>query len=203
MHLVFLELDTHRHHLDFKILDENNNKVIPRTFYLQLLNKDQEYIRQWNQNLSRFKPFSTTRTSGILVKKINWNWSLFSRWNWGPQTGDEKKEKIKHNHRYSRRRLNYLSSDRRRGLYPSICQRCWPARWRCLRRAWGSSFPFNGRHTKIFQGSNGEARKIWCHYATCPKQVRQYSRYHFTGNVGRRHLAHWISQSIARKGKIS
>ena len=46
MHLVFLELDTHRHHLDFKILDENNNKVIPRTFYLQLLNKDQEYIRQ-------------------------------------------------------------------------------------------------------------------------------------------------------------
>ena len=39
MHLVFLELDTHRHHLDFKILDENNNEVIPRTFYLQLLNK--------------------------------------------------------------------------------------------------------------------------------------------------------------------
>ena len=39
MHLVFIELDTHRHHLDFKILDENNNKVIPRTFYLQLLNK--------------------------------------------------------------------------------------------------------------------------------------------------------------------
>ena len=39
MHLIFLELDTHRHHLDFKILDENNNEVIPRTFYLQLLNK--------------------------------------------------------------------------------------------------------------------------------------------------------------------
>ena len=32
MHLVFLELDTHRHHLDFKILDENNNEVIPKTF---------------------------------------------------------------------------------------------------------------------------------------------------------------------------
>ena len=31
MHLVFLELDTHRHHLDFKILDENNNEIIPRT----------------------------------------------------------------------------------------------------------------------------------------------------------------------------
>ena len=39
VHLVFLELDAHRHHLDFKILDENNNEVIPRTFYLQLLNK--------------------------------------------------------------------------------------------------------------------------------------------------------------------
>ena len=40
-HLVFLELeDIHRPHLDFKILDENNNKVIPRTFYLQLLNKE-------------------------------------------------------------------------------------------------------------------------------------------------------------------
>ena len=46
MHLVFLELDTHRPHLDFKILDENNSEVIPRTFYLQLLNKDHEYIRQ-------------------------------------------------------------------------------------------------------------------------------------------------------------
>ena len=40
MHLVFLELDTRRLHLDFKILDENNNEVIPRTFYLQLLNKE-------------------------------------------------------------------------------------------------------------------------------------------------------------------
>ena len=39
MHLVFLVLDTHRPHLDFKILDENNNKVLPATFYLQLLNK--------------------------------------------------------------------------------------------------------------------------------------------------------------------
>ena len=39
MHLVFLELDTHRSHLDFKILDENNNEVIPRRYYRQLLNK--------------------------------------------------------------------------------------------------------------------------------------------------------------------
>ena len=40
-HLVFLELeDMHQPHLHFKILDENNNEVIPRTFYLQLLNKE-------------------------------------------------------------------------------------------------------------------------------------------------------------------
>ena len=39
IHLVFLELDTHRPHLDFKILDENNNEVIARTLYLLLLNK--------------------------------------------------------------------------------------------------------------------------------------------------------------------
>ena len=37
--LVFLELDTHRPHLDFKILDENKNEVVPRTFYVQPLNK--------------------------------------------------------------------------------------------------------------------------------------------------------------------
>ena len=40
MHLVFSELDTIRPHLNFKILDENNNGVIPRTFYLQLLSKE-------------------------------------------------------------------------------------------------------------------------------------------------------------------
>ena len=31
IHLVFLELDIDQPHLDFKILDENNNEVIPRT----------------------------------------------------------------------------------------------------------------------------------------------------------------------------
>ena len=40
VHLVFSELDIDQPHLDFKILDENNNEVIPRTFYLQLLNKE-------------------------------------------------------------------------------------------------------------------------------------------------------------------
>ena len=39
LHLLFLESDTHRHHLDFKILDPNNNKVISRAFYLQTLRK--------------------------------------------------------------------------------------------------------------------------------------------------------------------
>ena len=45
IHLVFLELDTHLPHLDFKILDKNNNEVIQRTFFLSLLNKD-EHTRQ-------------------------------------------------------------------------------------------------------------------------------------------------------------
>ena len=40
MYLVSLELDTHRPHLNFKIRDENNNKVIPSIFYLWLLNKE-------------------------------------------------------------------------------------------------------------------------------------------------------------------
>ena len=40
MRLVFLELGTHRPHMDFKMLDENNNEVIPMIFYLQLLNEE-------------------------------------------------------------------------------------------------------------------------------------------------------------------
>ena len=40
MHLVFLELDTDRTQVDFKMLDENNNKIIPRTLYLELSNKE-------------------------------------------------------------------------------------------------------------------------------------------------------------------
>ena len=38
--LVFLELDIDQPHLDFKIIDENNNEIIPKTLYLQLLNKE-------------------------------------------------------------------------------------------------------------------------------------------------------------------
>ena len=40
IYLVFSELDSYQPHLDFKVLDENNNEVIPWTFYLQLLNKE-------------------------------------------------------------------------------------------------------------------------------------------------------------------
>ena len=43
IHLVFLELDIDQPYLNFKILDENN-KVILRTFYLQLLNKQWAYM---------------------------------------------------------------------------------------------------------------------------------------------------------------
>ena len=39
MHLVFLELGVSHYHLDLKLLDENNNVIIPKTFSLQLLNK--------------------------------------------------------------------------------------------------------------------------------------------------------------------
>ena len=39
MHLAVLELDIAQPHLDFKLLEKNNNDVIPRTLYLQLLNK--------------------------------------------------------------------------------------------------------------------------------------------------------------------
>ena len=40
IHLVFLELDIYQPQLDFKTLGQNNNEVIPKTLYLQLLNKD-------------------------------------------------------------------------------------------------------------------------------------------------------------------
>ena len=40
IYLVFLELDIDQAHLYFKIPDENNNEVIPKTLYLQLLNKE-------------------------------------------------------------------------------------------------------------------------------------------------------------------
>ena len=51
VHLVFLELeDIQSPHLGFKILDENNNEVIPKTFYLQLLNKQWVYTTLFNKD---------------------------------------------------------------------------------------------------------------------------------------------------------
>ena len=50
IYLVFLELDTDRLHLDFKILDENNNKFISKTIYLQLLNKQLVYTTLFDKN---------------------------------------------------------------------------------------------------------------------------------------------------------
>ena len=45
-YLVFLELDTGYYHQDFKLVDKSNKEVLPKTFYLQVLNKDYEYIQQ-------------------------------------------------------------------------------------------------------------------------------------------------------------
>ena len=42
-HLIFSELEDIHQHLDFNILYENDNEVIPITFYLQLLNKQWAY----------------------------------------------------------------------------------------------------------------------------------------------------------------
>ena len=48
MYLVFPGFDTHHCYLDFKLLDENKNVIVSKPFYLQLLNKDCEYIQQQN-----------------------------------------------------------------------------------------------------------------------------------------------------------
>ena len=77
VHLVFLELDIYQPHLDFKIPDENNNEVILRIFFLQLLNKEWAYTK-WNENLIGLKPYSTTRTRIISLKQIERNWGIFS-----------------------------------------------------------------------------------------------------------------------------
>ena len=39
VHLIFLELKKHHYHLDYKVLDENNNEIFQKTFCLQLLNE--------------------------------------------------------------------------------------------------------------------------------------------------------------------
>ena len=132
IHLVFLELDIDQPYLDFKILDENNNEIIPRTFYLQLLNKEWVY-GQWNQNLSRSKPYRTARTiyhidytnclrlRHIFLMKLKFVNKL------------PKNETIQYNHRYRRHRANNIDGDHWTNKNWSICQWCWIACWYCLK----------------------------------------------------------------------
>ena len=44
MNLVFLKLYAHHFQLDFKMLYEKKNVIIPMRFYLQPLSKNYEYI---------------------------------------------------------------------------------------------------------------------------------------------------------------
>ena len=44
-HLIFLQLRKTCHRLEFALLDNQNNEIIPKSFYLQLCNKNDECIR--------------------------------------------------------------------------------------------------------------------------------------------------------------
>ena len=44
-HLIFLQLKKTCHRLEFALLDNQNNDIIPKSFYLQLYNKNDECIR--------------------------------------------------------------------------------------------------------------------------------------------------------------
>ena len=44
-HLIFLQLRKTCHRLEFALLDNQNNEIIPKSFYLQLYNKNDECIR--------------------------------------------------------------------------------------------------------------------------------------------------------------
>ena len=89
MHLVFLELDTYQHHLDFKGLDENNSEVISRTFYLQEPQEPQEY---------RLK-----KLAEIEVFFLN---EIEDR-----RRQIKKEEMIKQSHSHHGHRFNYISID--------------------------------------------------------------------------------------------
>ena len=68
MNLVFLELDTHHCHLDFKLLDENKNVITPKTFYLHLLNR--VYTLMTQVKFIQIKPFSFTRATSISLENM-------------------------------------------------------------------------------------------------------------------------------------
>ena len=44
-HLIFLQLRKICHRLEFALLDNQNNEILPKSFYLQLYNKNDECIR--------------------------------------------------------------------------------------------------------------------------------------------------------------
>ena len=44
-HLIFLQLRKTYHRLEFALLDNQNNEIIPKSFYLQIYNKNDECIR--------------------------------------------------------------------------------------------------------------------------------------------------------------
>ena len=44
-HLIFLQLSKTCHRLEFALLDSQNNEIIPKSFYLQLYNKNDEGVR--------------------------------------------------------------------------------------------------------------------------------------------------------------
>ena len=44
-HLIFLQLSKTCHRLEFALLDNNNNEITPKSFYLRLYNKNDECIR--------------------------------------------------------------------------------------------------------------------------------------------------------------
>ena len=71
IHLVFLELDIDQPHLDFKILDESNNEVIPVTFYLQLLNKKRAYTTMKPQIYPDLKPTAPQEPQSYGLNKLS------------------------------------------------------------------------------------------------------------------------------------
>ena len=102
-HLVFLKLDTYLLHLDFKILDKKNNEVIPRTFYLQLLNKDKHIHTDLNPTASQepqiYCLYKLSEIEAYFLNEIE------------VRERNAKKKMIQYNHRHRRHKLNYINGD--------------------------------------------------------------------------------------------
>ena len=72
MHLVFLDVDTHHCHFDFKRLDENDNVVIPQTLALQL-NAMSIYDNENSKIYPDLNPTTTQETQGFFLEKLTEN----------------------------------------------------------------------------------------------------------------------------------